>query len=158
MTPRLPRRMAWVGIGMACFVLAASPSFGQAAPRPVEIPPGTTTLEGIPSVRVDSSEGRTTRQVLSSDIAKKNRLLINVVDGKFFWTSRDNRPLQFTSSGDFSYFASEAGSYIRITRINDKISYVEHLDTALMSPAQRPSVLPFGTVTWWGELKIVVGK
>lgn len=158
MTPRYLRHTGLVCAALVCLVLAALPSSGQAAPQRIEIPLGATTLEGIPSVRIDSAEGRTTRQVLTAATAKKDRLLISVVDGKFFWTSRDNRPLQLTSSGEFTYFASEAGSYIRLTRINDKISYVEHLDTALMSPAQRPSVLPFGTVTWWGELKIVVGK
>jgi len=150
--------MALIGVGTTCLTLAASSSLGQAAPQRIEIPPAATTLEGIPSVRVDSAEGRTTRQVLSAAMAKRDRLLIKVVDGKFLWTSRDNRLLQWTPSGEFSYFTSAPGSYIRLTRINDKISYVEHVDTALMSPTLRPSLLPFGTVTWWGELKIVVGK
>lgn len=150
--------MALISIGTACLVLAASGSFGQAAPQRIEIPPAATTLEGIPSVRIDSAEGRTTRQVLGVTAAKKDRLLISIVDGKYFWTSRDNRLLQLTPSGAFTYFSSEPGSYIRLTRINDKISYVEHVDAALLSPTPRSTPLPFGTVTWWGELRIVLGK
>jgi hypothetical protein len=158
MNPRSLRRTAVIGVGAACLCLAASRSFGQTAPQRLEIPPAATLLEGLPSVRVDSAAGRTTRQVLTADMARRDRLLIRVVDGKFLWASRDNRLLQLTSSGEFSYFASAPGSYIRLTRINDKISYVEHLDTALTSPTPGSRILPFGTVTWWGEMKIVVGK
>jgi hypothetical protein len=42
--------------------------------------------------------------------------------------------------------SSEPGQYIRFTRLNDKISYVKHVD------------LTSGSVTWFGELRIVVGK
>jgi hypothetical protein len=33
-----------------------------------------------------------------------------------------------------------------MTRLNDRVSYVEHVDLAS------------GSVTWWGELRIVIGK
>src|SRR3972149_6192552 len=153
-----PQRPGMIGVAMASLVLTASTSLGQALPQRVEIPPATTTLEGVPTVRIDSAEGRTTRRVLSSAEADSQRLMIRVVDGRFYWASRDNRPLQLSSSGEFTYFSSEPGRYIRLTRLNDKISYVEHVDAALLSPTARSTPLPFGTVTWWGELRVVLGK
>jgi hypothetical protein len=69
-----------------------------------------------------------------------------LIDGQFYWTTRGNRLLHLNSSGEFTYLSSEPGQYIRFTRLNDKISYVEHVDLAL------------GSVTWFGELRIVVGK
>ena len=128
----------------------ASPasSSGQETPRPqrVQIPADATSLEGIPTVRVDSAEGTTTRRVLDNAEASKARLTVSVVDGQFFWTTRDNRLLRLNSSGEFTYLSSEPGQYIRFTRLNDKISYVEHVDLAS------------GSVTWFGELRIVVGN
>jgi hypothetical protein len=70
-------------------------------------------------------------------------LTIRVVDGQFYWTSRENRPLRLSQSGEFTYLASDPGRYIRFTRLDDQIGYVEHLDAA------------WGSVTWWGELRIV---
>ncbi len=147
-----------MAVATALFCLMASSSFGQAQPKRVEIPAGATALEGLPTVRIDSTQGRTARLVLGAAEAKNERLLIRVVDGKFYWTSRGDRPLQLTSSGEFTYFSSEPGSYIRLTRVDDKVTYVEHMDAALLSSTTRPALLPFGTVTWWGELKIVLGK
>jgi hypothetical protein len=115
-------------------------------PQPVEIPAGATSLEGIPTVRIDSDEGKTTRRVLDAAEAAKARLTIRVVDGQFYWTSRGNRPLHLNSSAEFTYLSSEPGQYIRVTRLNDRISYVEHVD------------LTAGSVTWFGELRIVVSK
>ena len=42
--------------------------------------------------------------------------------------------------------STEPGRYVRIRRLNDRLAYVEHLDTTL------------GTVTYWGELRVVVGQ
>ena len=105
-----------------------------------------TSLEGIPAVRVDSAEGTTTRRVLDTAEASKARLTVSVVDGQFFWTTRDNRLLHLNSSGEFTYLSSEPGQYIRFTRLNDRISYVEHVELTSVS------------VTWFGELRIVVGN
>jgi hypothetical protein len=112
----------------------------------VEIPEAATVLEGTPTVRIDSSEGSTTRRVLSAAEAEQARLTVKIVDGRLYWTSRENRPLQFSSTGDFTYLSSEPGKYIRLTRLNDKISYVEHIDLAGR------------TVTWWGELRILLDR
>jgi hypothetical protein len=111
----------------------------------LRIPPTATVLEGTPTVRVDSSEGVTTRRLLDHAEATKSRLKVSVVDGQYYWTSRENQPLRLGSAGAFTYLSSEPGQYIRFTRIKDRITYVEHVDVAL------------GSVTWWGELKIVTG-
>jgi hypothetical protein len=42
--------------------------------------------------------------------------------------------------------SAEPGRYVRFKRINDRIAYVEHVDTA------------FGSVTYWGELRIVLDR
>jgi hypothetical protein len=125
---------------------AHSPAQETAQPQKIDIPATATTLEGIPTIRIDSTEGNTTRRLLSTAEAAKDRLTVKVVDGQFYWASRGNRPLQLSSTGAFTYLSSDPGTYIRITRVNDKISYVEHVDMA------------FASVTWWGELKIAVGK
>lgn len=144
----LPRMIAAISVVMGCLGLAVPTSPGQEPPRPqrVEIPPTATTLEGVPTVRIDSAEAGTTRRVLSAPEAAKSRLTVSLVDGRYYWTSRENRLLEGSSSGEFTYLSSDPGHYIRFTRLNDKISYAEHVDLAS------------GSVTWWGELRIVVGK
>ncbi len=72
---------------------------------------------------------------------------ITIADGLYYWTSHDNRLLTLSASGDFTYLSStEPGRYIRFRKVNDKISYIEHVDGNV------------GSVTYWGELRIVVGK
>jgi hypothetical protein len=128
--------------------LAAQGGIGQETARPqrVEIPVGTTSLEGLPTVRIDSAKDTTTRHVLDAAEAAKARLTIKVIDGQFYWTTRGNRQLRLDLSDRFTYFSSEPGQYIRMTRLNDKISYVEHVDVTS------------GSVTWFGELRVVIGK
>ena len=97
-------------------------------------------------MRIDSAEGTATRRVLDAAEAAKARLTVRVVDGQFYWTTRGNRLLRLNSAGEFTYLSSDPGQYIRFARLNDKISYVEHVDLA------------FGSATWFGELRIAVGK
>lgn len=144
----LKRIVGVIGVVGASVGLAVSGAISQEQTRPpsVEIPAGATALEGVPTVRIESAEGGTTRRVLSKAEAAQNRLVVNIVDGQFYWKSRDNRLLRLNSSGEFTYLSSEPGKYIRITRLNDKLSYVEHVDRRA------------GHITWWGELRIVGGK
>ena len=143
----LQRMIATIGVVMGCLCVAV-PAFPEESPQPqrVEIPPTATALEGIPTVRVDSAEEGTTRHVLSASEAAGSRLAISLIDGRYYWTSRENRLLQWSSSGEFTYLSSDPGHYIRFTRLNDRISYAEHVELAS------------GSVTWWGELRFVVGK
>ena len=137
-----------IGTAIACLSLAVQGGIAQETTKPqrVEIPAAAMSLEGIPTVRIDSTEGATTRRVLDPTEATKSRLRVRVADGQFYWATRGNSPLRLNASGEFTYLSSEPGQYIRFTRLNDKISYVEHVD------------LTFGSVTWFGELRIVVGK
>ena len=146
--PRVGNVVRTVGATVSALCLIASVSFGQesAEPQPVEIPATAAVLEGIPTVRVDAAEDGATRHLLSASEADESRLTVGLVDDEYYWTSRENRPLQKFAVGAFTYLSSEPGHYIRFTRINDRIAYEEHVDSAS------------GSTTWWGELRIVVGK
>jgi hypothetical protein len=134
--------MAALIAGIGVLILGAA---AQEPPGRVEIPADATVLEGVPNIKVETGEAATTRRVLDKAEADRDRLRIRVVDGEYYWVSRGNRPLRLNASGAFTYLSSDPGQYIRFTRVNDRISYVEHVDTAL------------GSVTWWGEMTIVVG-
>jgi hypothetical protein len=69
-----------------------------------------------------------------------------VIGGQLYWATRDNRLLRVNSSGEFTYLTSDPGQYIRLTLLDDRISYAEHVD------------LTSGSVTWFGELRIIVDK
>jgi hypothetical protein len=135
-----------VGVAILCVGLTARSALSQESPPAgVDIPPTAAVLEGTPTVRIDSTKGTTRRRLLDQAEAAKSRLRVSVIDGQYYWTSRENRLLRLNSAGAFTYLSSEPGQYIRFTRIKDRIAYVEHVDVAL------------GSVTWWGELKIVTG-
>ena len=139
-------KVARMGIALVVVAMGAGIFAQEGLTQPVEIPP-TAILEGVPSVRIDSDERTTTRRVLGTTEADEERLRVRVVDGRFYWSSRNDRPLHLESSGAFTYLTgSEPGRYIRLTRVNDRITYVEHVDMSA------------GSITWWGELTIVVGK
>jgi hypothetical protein len=98
-------------------------------------------------LRVETTADTTTRRQLDGAEAAASRLRVEIKDGSFYWSSRDDRRLALTGSGDFTYLSSTApGQYLRIRRLNDRLTYVEHIET------------PLGSVTYWGELRIVIGK
>ena len=142
------QRAGTIGMAIGVLCLSAAVSFGQepSEPQPVEIPATATVLEGIPTVRVDAAEGGAARRLLSELEAEQSRLTVGLVDDHYYWVSRENRPLQMFAMGAFTYLSSDPGHYIRFTRLNDRIAYEEHVDSAS------------GSTTWWGELRIVVGK
>jgi hypothetical protein len=126
-------------------LLLAETAGGQDRPALV-FPPGTTALEGTPTLRVDTTRDSTTRRQLDAAEAAGSRLRIQIRDGAFIWSSRDDRRLTASASGAFTYLSSnEPGRYVRIQRLNDRLTYIEHVDTEL------------GSVTYWGELRIVGG-
>lgn len=133
---------------MAALVLVASAASAQnTSPGGSVLPRGATALEGVPTVRVETTSEGVTRRPLDSAEAAANGLRIQIKDGAFYWSSRGNRPLAPSESGGFTYLSSaEPGRYVRIGRLNDRITYIEHIDTTQ------------GTVTYWGELRIVAGK
>jgi hypothetical protein len=144
----LQKSFAGFVLAMACVAAVVSAALGQtSAQGEVQIPKGAIALEGTPLVRIESTEDQVTRRQLTDAEVATNRLRIHVENGKYFWTSRGNLPLTLTSSSEFTYLASsEPGKYVRFRRVSDRITYVEHIDTA------------HGSVTYWGELRIVLGK
>ena len=136
------------GIALMATLAAAQTQTGngQAVVVPV-IPKDATVLEGVPSVRLDVTDHGTTRLELDRKHAAAEALKIEIVDGRYFWASREKQPLTVTTAGEFTYLMStEPGKYVRFKKLNDRISYVEHVDTE------------FGSVTYWGQLRIIVGK
>ena len=115
---------------------------------PVVIPPNATELDGVPDVKVETTQSDTKRSTLDAAERTRNRLRINVgADGRLHWTSRDDVVMTMSSAGDYLYLSTaEPGRYVRIRQLNDKLTYVEHVDNGS------------GSVTFWGELRIVVGK
>jgi hypothetical protein len=137
------------GVVVCLFCLAAVGTVGQGqtSGSTTVIPGNATSLEGVPAVQLEATREGAKRRTLGSAEAAGHSLKISIKDGRYYWASRDNRPLTLTSSGDFTYLTStEPGQYIRFRKINDRISYVEHVDT------------DFRSVTYWGELRIGVGK
>jgi hypothetical protein len=105
----------------------------------------TAALEGLPNSRIDGSQEGAERRLLTPEEARKNRLLITKVAGKFYWASRENRGLEAQHSGASTYFyvPDSPGSYIKMTRVGNTIHYLEHVSVWL------------STITYWGELQII---
>jgi hypothetical protein len=145
---RFPQQIV-AAIGLAgCLALGSAGAAQQAqttGEKPV-IPPNASALEGVPAVRLDAKKDGALRRALDGDEAAKQALKIRVVDGKYFWATRENVPLTLTTAGEFTYLTADPGQYIRLRRVNDKIEYVEHVDKEWES------------VTWWGEMRIVLKK
>lgn len=149
LTMRTPSRRR---IFLACACLAGGLLTTAAAAQtpPADpglgLPAGTIRLEGLPHVRVDTSETTTTRHVLAPAQAAGDRLTIRV-DGNRYFLGTSTRPLSVERSGDFIYLSStEPGKYIRLRRVNNRLTYVEHVDQGARS------------VTYWGELRVVLGR
>jgi hypothetical protein len=116
-------------------------------PRSIPIPKNATALEGLPRVRVETTKDGTSRRELDPAEAATSRLTIRIDNGRLYWAGRDDRPLTVTSSNEFTYLLStHPGRYVRFRWLNGTLAYVEHVDMA------------FGSVTYWGELRIVTGK
>lgn len=130
-------------------VLAASVTLAQAPGRStdVTVPVNAQALEGLPQVRIDVTKEKVVRRELAPAEAAKSRITIRILDGRFYWGDRTGVPLTMTKSGSFTYLSStEPGRYIRIQEINKTLNYIEHVDMA------------FGSVTYWGELRVIVEK
>jgi hypothetical protein len=144
-----PYSVARVVTLLAAPLLAVSVVVAQGSPSStgVTFPKNVQSLEGLPQVRVDTTKDAVVRRELDAAEAAKSRLTIKILDGRFYWGDRSGLPLTMTTSGSFTYLSStEPGRYVRIQRLNDTLSYIEHVD------------MPFGSVTFWGELRVVLGK
>jgi hypothetical protein len=134
------------GIALVMFSAGVS-SRSQSADASASLPAGTTALRGLPTVRVESTADETKRHGLTAKESSEHGLSISVSGGRYFWTSRQNEELTLRTSGEFTYLTTaNPGQYVRLRRINNRLTYVEHLD---MGPK---------SVTYFGELRIVLGK
>lgn len=132
-----------LGLGL---VSAAPTADAQTPGQAVAIPQGATALEGTPEVRVEVTKDGAIRRTLDAAEAARDRLTIKIVDGRLYWGNPD-RPLTMSSSGNFTYVSAAApGRYVRFRQLDDRLTYVEHVDMA------------FSSVTYWGELRFVLGK
>ena len=135
-------------MGLLLVLALLTPAGAQDAGREgIGLPGDATALEGLPTVRVETTAQGVTRRQLDASEAAAHRLRIRIADGRFYWSSRDDRRLALTSSGGYTYLTSrEPGRYVRIHRLNGTLSYVEHVETST------------GIVTFWGELRVVIGR
>jgi hypothetical protein len=136
----MPFSRSVIGVVGITACLAGGPAAGQ-------IPGNATSLEGVPTVRIEATQDTVTRRELGGVEAAKSLLKIQIVDGRYYWASHGNRPLTVSTAGEFTYLMSaEPGRYVRFRRVNDRLTYAEHVDMAS------------GSVTYWGELRVVLGK
>jgi hypothetical protein len=128
-------------------VTMSSITGAQSAAQPPILPPDAVGLEGRPAVRVETTPEGTTRRTLGEREAGEARLSIRMKNGRYYWEDEPTRPLLMREAGEFTYLSGpEPGRYVRFTRINDRLQYVEHIDHEL------------GSVTYWGELRVVLGR
>jgi hypothetical protein len=145
MTTRIVKRTGVAAAVLVALALAANAAFSQAASPQgaVNIPVNAIALEGIPQIRIDLTQHGATRHELDPSQAAKERLSIKIVNGRLYRAGTDTHPLVVTSSPEFTYLSStDPGRYVRLRRLDDRITYVEHVD------------MPFGSVTYWGEVRI----
>ena len=101
--------------------------------------PSIVVVNGIP-IKKDMSDVEGTQQVdLTKDEGLAYRLVITKKGSEYYWTTRENRELIFSKSGDFYSFVDPAcGGYIRLAKAEGKWFYMEHVITA------------FKNITYWG--------
>ncbi len=139
------RRLVWGVAASATFLIAVAPA--AHAQSAISIPPDAVSLEGRPEVRVDTDSDGTSRRVLDAREADTSAVKIRIEEGRLFWGDT-RRPVTVTAAGDYTYLSSaaEPGRYVRVQRIDDRFAYIEHVDKGPHS------------VTFWGELRIVLGR
>jgi len=145
MCGRRLRSFAWSAavIGLIVTTGAAYAQEPKAA-EVLGIPQDATLLEGLPDVRVEVTDQAVTRRLVAPEEAQKERLRVRVKDGNLF---SDDGPLTISESGGFTYLSStQPGRYVRLRRLNDRLLYAEHIDMGERS------------VTYWGELQVVIGR
>jgi hypothetical protein len=95
----------------------------------------TEIFVGVPTVKYDVSVNDYKQTKLTPSQAADNAVRISKVGNDYFWKSRDNRPLVYSQSGDFSLFVEPGGAgYVKITKApTGEITFLEHVSLGLMT-------------------------
>ena len=99
----------------------------------------TVVISGLPIKKDMSDMGGTEQVELSKSDRWNYRLEIVKKGNKYYWASRENRELLFSKSGEFYNFVEpKAAGYIRITKTEKGVLYMEHLTLGMKN------------ITYWG--------
>ena len=140
-------RTHWMLTSLGALVMTGAVLAQARRPDEAVLPKNATALEGLPQVRIDTAKDNVSRRKLDPAEAAKSRLTVAIVDGRFYWGEQPGRPLTVSTSGGFTYLSStEPGRYVRIQDVNGMLTYVEHVDMGNQF------------VTYWGELRVVLGR
>ena len=109
---------------------------------------------GQPVKKITTTYESSDAQLLIPSRAREYAVTITSEEGRFFWASRENKPLERTESGTYiTYHAMDGSGYVRIyqpimyemmsqlppEQRAREIGYVEHL------------VYQFGSITYYGD-------
>ena len=96
-------------------------------------------LSGVPYVQVKSSEEESIRIEMDSVMKNDHRVVIVKEGDEYYWQTRDRKKLTRSTQGSFTLFIDPTGGgYIKVTQVDGKVIYMEHLSQGL------------GTFTYWG--------
>jgi hypothetical protein len=115
--------------GLVLLLLAASSGYAE-----------TIVFEGSPQMANYSSPEETFNMTLTVRDQTNYRCVIIKEGGKYFWLSREMKPLNHVKSGMFDYFVNPDGDgYIKIAKMKDgTYAYMETMNVT------------FRVVTYWG--------
>jgi hypothetical protein len=99
-------------------------------------------FRGTPSMRVDFGPDGVSQRQLKGKEGTEATVVIDRVDGKFIWTSRQELEMVRRMSGIYAIFVAQSGAgYVEVERPLDGQSFrfIEHVHVGL------------GTITYYGE-------
>ncbi len=99
-----------------------------------------TFLECIPEVKIQSTKTQQAKSKLNHVDAEKNRLIIGIINGQYYWETRKNTILAKSSSGIYDNYISSSG-YVKVENAGENKAYIEHVHLGL------------ATMTYWGHCK-----
>jgi hypothetical protein len=108
-----------------------------------------TVIDALPNSVVYSGSENTRRDMLGPEKKEEYRLTITKRDGRYYWSSREDRELTYRISGAFHIFMEVmGGGYITIFNLPESLrdgaglEYKEHIRNFT------------GNITYWGETEI----
>lgn len=108
-------------------------------------------IDAIPRSRVDATPENANREVFSASKRQESRLIITKVDGQYYWATRENTPMTYTTSGIFHLFIDpKGGGYVEVADTHSlpsafrekgaRFQYKEHVRSGM-----------WGAFTYFGE-------